>query len=184
LKHFGEAIDRAKINMDGLNKTIENLKNPDSAFAAMEDTSIYKKAANIMQAMGVAIPQSLKDIITAAAKQADQADATNHSFDRLAHTVEKLNKEMTNVPQGFKDTLYRFNATVAGMGAGERELRDSPTAQVGDTNIYVTTSDPVKAAEEVVRVLSRRSLRISGSSVSNGQPFSTAKNTRVRQFGS
>jgi hypothetical protein len=242
LKTFGETIDKAKINMDGLNRTLSSLNGSMSSAAGeggalgtageadairaqlailRESGTKYADEINYLTAklaqtqwytMGEkdlpalhamyekwsklgggafkGVADAIMDqMIAIETSVAGSVDHTNHSMDRLSRTVEKLNKEMTNVPQGFKDTLYRFNATVAGMTGSPGERRTNvnggdPNRQQMVNHFYIDGSgDPAMVANEVVRTLERRSVRISGSSVSNMQSITPAKNTRVRQFG-
>jgi len=106
LNDLADSMGNAKVNMDGLNETIENLKHPkiDDGLGLLDD-----------------LPGTLDDI--------------NDSGEDLGDTLDKVNASLTNVPEGFKVARSRYMASdptrsgFEGVAAG-----NTITAYITSTN--------------------------------------------------
>lgn len=250
LEKFGKSIERAKINLDGLNNAIDQAKNgyeanvdPDSLNASQQAAAAtLQRQIEVLSKYGDQYANEIANLKNQLAAMADpantwgpedlpnlqaaydkwmadyekfgnvlfkanadafleimtkileeQAAASGKASDAMAETAEaaeKLNKELTNAPTGFKDAIYRFEAAVAGYDGreGDRMLRqvgagDPDRNVLRNTVINIYANDKQEIVDTVRNALARDNVRVSGSSQSTGQPYSTSKNFRVRRNG-
>lgn len=82
LYDFGKALEKGKVNMDGLNDAIYDM-NHDTA---------------------------QNDVVGSRESEKDAIDGVTGAMDDFGSTVDDVNASLTNVPQGFKVAQYRYAA--------------------------------------------------------------------------
>jgi len=114
-----------------------------------------------------------------AAAQASMFSSTvqdaSESVGDFAETIQQVNDELSNVPEGFKIAMRRFESTAGETGNvfGENSLVHTGPA-AGTTNVYVDkvlTNDPSQFIDDMERESEWRNVRSSGTSVPTSGRF-------------
>jgi hypothetical protein len=109
-----------------------------------------------------------------------QASASYEAADAAEKTADAM-EQLTNVPQGYKIELARYNAAV-----GDQRGWDPNAPRVGDIiphgpitpnttigSVTIVSDDPEQIWRDLVHVIARDSVVRTGSTVVHGAPYST-----------
>lgn len=171
MEGWADSVRRAEINMNGVNRAIEKLRDTtiESAEAAGKLTVVgtgegtFSKTEDTLSDLNVSI---LND---------------TEALDDHADTLKDVNEALLNVPQGFKIAAARFEATMAdtsasanfkAFGGDEYNAR----APIVIESLNISASDPQNLWDKLKGIMEREAVVSTGSSVGSRTIYTTSSN--------
>jgi hypothetical protein len=161
-----------KLSAQIWNKTVEAIQSILNALGEIPFLGFFSEWADKMDAWKVSI-----DGIDAAMDQMkDAMEGNTEAIDKAAKAADEAAEALSNIPQGYKVALTRFNAigvannpSIA-QGAGGAYSSNSVTIH----NLNVTTNDASKLLDGIQKEAARRNLVRTGTRLASmGTPYST-----------
>jgi hypothetical protein len=168
LEGWADTVRKAEVNMNGVNRAIEQLK--DTTIASAE-------AAGKLSVVGTgegsfdATSDAVSDLTLSVLEDVD-------ALDEHADTLKEVNEALLNMPQGFKLAAARFEATMAdttatanfkAFGGDEFNAR----APIVIESLNISASDPQNLWDKLKAIMERESVVATGSSVGSRTIYTT-----------